>query len=195
MDVDTARFRPPCRCGRREKAAAPPAMCPPPSRAAAASQTRRHFTRDAASRWSSLPESRSTTGSLPCGNPRTPARRDEFLKTVALHSPVVRGYIDLPGECDLAQDQPQDSAGDLPPVTARRIIPERWEPPDRLCDIHLQAVLAAQTGPHPCHHLAQSCVRNIFVRFTPPIDLCCLIAPICWGHVGEPGFVRIREMS
>ena len=60
---------------------------------------------------------------------------------------MARGYIDLPGEYDLAQDRLQDSAGDLPPMASHRNIPERGEPPDRLRANHPHAVLAAQTRP------------------------------------------------
>ncbi len=41
------------------------------------------------------------------------------------------GYVNLLGEYDLTQDRLQDNTGVLPSKTARRIIPEDWEPPDR----------------------------------------------------------------
>ena len=62
---------------------------------------------------------------------RTPDERDRLLRMIAIHSPQLWGHFNLLGEYDFSSEKLQDNSGALPPKTARRIIPENWEPPTR----------------------------------------------------------------
>ena len=62
---------------------------------------------------------------------RTPEERDRLLRMIAIHSPQSWGHFNLLGEYDFSSEKLQDNSGALPPKTARRIIPENWEPPTR----------------------------------------------------------------
>ena len=62
---------------------------------------------------------------------RTPEERDRLLRMIAIHSPQSWRHFNLLGEYDFSSEKLQDNSGALPPKTARRIIPENWEPPTR----------------------------------------------------------------
>ena len=61
----------------------------------------------------------------------SPEERDRLLSVIAVHSPQSWGHFNLLGEYDFSNEKLQDNTGVLPPNSAPRIVPEKWEPPAR----------------------------------------------------------------
>lgn len=61
----------------------------------------------------------------------TPEERDQLLRTIATHSPIAWGHINMLGEYDFSDEKLQDATGVLPPKNPPEIIPPDWEPPNR----------------------------------------------------------------
>ena len=59
---------------------------------------------------------------------KTPDERDAPLRMMAIHSPLSWGHFNLLGEYDFSSERVRDNSGVLPPKSARRNIPENWEP-------------------------------------------------------------------
>ena len=62
---------------------------------------------------------------------RTPDEQDGLLRMMAIHSPQSWGHFNLLGEYDFSNRKLQDNSGVFPPRSARKIIPEKREPPTR----------------------------------------------------------------
>ena len=60
---------------------------------------------------------------------RSRDEQDRLLRMMAIYSPQSWGHSNLLGEYDFSSEKLQDNTGVLPPKSARKIIPENWEPP------------------------------------------------------------------
>ena len=63
------------------------------------------------------------------------AKTDEELRMlpdiIATHSPQSWSGINMLGEFEFSGEKLQDTIGVLPPKMQAKIIPEKWEPPNR----------------------------------------------------------------